>query len=322
MSLPIVQPKTFVRKIVHRTLHAPVLNKALLLLSIVLLGSLLCAYDLSPDSSLSDRRNPLNVYLVKFSWGWTLICVVPTVLVTSFLYSGLNFRVILRHFGRLGVAHLIWMCITSLFVLIDSYTGVCSNDVSEGILERSECIKQGHRWAGFDISGHVFLLTYCIYVITEECANIKLEVWGEYDGALLFENRIVDKLTDNVKQMLPQAHRLSSYLVDKLEILALTEILLWTVMVTATSLYFHSFAEKVLGYLFGVVSWYVTYRLLYGRSAYVPCTPDEGMLHPLRHLRNGGDEGEGVQTPSGHRHSSSCIRTTGGSDNLQRQSMH
>jgi hypothetical protein len=299
MSLPIVQPKTFVRKIVHATLHAPVLNKALLLLSIILLGSSLCAYELSPDSPLSDRHNPLNVYLVKLSWGWTLICIIPTVLVTSFLYSGLNFRVILRHFGRLGVAHLIWMSITSLFVLIDSYTGVCNND-SDAILKRSVCIKQGHKWAGFDISGHVFLLTYCIYVITEECANIKLEVWGEYEGALQFENRVVDKLTDNMKQMLPQAHRLSSYIIDKLEILALTEILLWTVMVTATSLYFHSFAEKVLGYLFGVVSWYLTYRLLYGRSSYLPCNPDEGTLHPLRHLRS---DGEGLQTRNGHRQS-------------------
>ena len=298
MSLPIVQPKTFVRKIVHGTLHAPILNKALLLFAIVLLGSSLCAYELSPDSPLSDRHNPLNIYLVKLSWGWTLICIVPTILITSFLYSGLNFRVILRHFGRLGVAHLIWMCITSLFVLIDSYTGVCSN---EGILKRSECIKQGHRWIGFDISGHIFLLTYCIYIITEECANIKLEVWGEYDGALQFQNRVVDKLTDNAKQTLPQVHRLSSYFIDKLEILALAEVLLWTVMVMATSLYFHSFAEKILGYLFGVVLWYMTYRVLYGGSAYVPCTPDEGMLHPLRHLRSGG---EGVTPPNDRRHSS------------------
>ena len=306
MTLPIVQPKTFLRKVIHGTLHAPVLNKALLLLSIVLLGSSLCTYELSPDSSLSDRYNPLNVYLVKLSWGWTLICIVPTVLVTSFLYSGLNYQVILRHFGRLGVAHLIWMSITSLFVLIDSYTGVCSDTDSEAILGRSECIKRGHRWAGFDISGHIFLLTYCIYVITEECANIKLEVWGEYDGALHFENHVVDKLTDNMKQVLPQAHRLSSYFIDKLEILALTEILLWTVMVTATSLYFHSFAEKVLGYLFGVVSWYVTYRLLYGRSPYLPCTPDEGILHPMRHLRSEGTPTNGHS----HRHSTACIKTS------------
>ena len=272
------------RKIVHNTLHSSVLNKALLLLIIVVLGSALCAYELSPETPFSDRHNPMNVYLMKMSWGWTLICIVPTVLITSFLYSGFNFRVILRHFARIGIAHLVWMSVTTLFVVVDSYTGVCAEN--EDILERSECIKRGHYWAGFDISGHVFLLTYYIYVITEECANIKLEVWDEYDSALHYENRVVDKLNDGTKQILPQMHRLTGFFVDKLELLALTEILLWMVMVIATSLYFHSFAEKILGYVFGLLAWYLTYGLMYGRTHYLPCKPEEGILHPLRHLRN------------------------------------
>lgn len=284
MVLPIIQPKSLTRKIIHSTLHTPVINKAFFLLIIVVLGSTLCAFELSPETSFSDRRNPMNVYLVKLSWGWTLICIFPTVLITSFLYSGLNFRVVLRHFARLGIAHLIWLSVTTLFVMIDSYTGVCAEN--EDILERSVCIKRGLYWSGFDISGHIFLLTYCIYVITEECANIKLEIWDEYNGALHFENRVVDKLTDSAKEILPQMHRLTSYFIDKVEILALTEILLWIVMVTATSLYFHSFAEKILGYVLGLLAWYLTYRLLYGTSAYLPCKPEEGVLHPLRHLRN------------------------------------
>lgn len=291
MSLPLVRPKSLMRKIVHSTLHLPVLNKALLIFAIVLTGSTLCAYDLSPESPFSDRLNPINIYLVKLSWGWTLICILPTVMFTSFLYSGLNFRVILRHFARLGIAHLIWLTVTTLFIVIDGYTGTCTGD--EGILERSVCIKKGHYWLGFDISGHVFLLTYCIYVITEECANIKLEVWYEYSGALHYENRVVDKLTEETKQLLPRMHGLASWVVDKLEILALTEILLWMVMVIATSLYFHTVAEKLLGYVFGFVAWYVTYGVLYGRSRYLPCKPDEGILHPLRHLRN-------EQRPNGH----------------------
>ena len=284
MILPTIRPKSLMRKIVHNTLHSPVLNKAILLLIIVVLGSTLCTFELSPETPFSDSRNPMNVYLVKLSWGWTLICIFPTILITSFLYTGFNFRVVLRHFTRLGIAHLIWLSVTTLFVVIDSYTGICIEN--EDILERSACIKRGLYWSGFDISGHIFLLTYCIYVITEECANIKLEIWDEYNGTLHFENRVVDKLTDRMKEILPQVHRLTSYFIDKLEILALTEILMWMVMVIATSLYFHSFAEKILGYVFGLLAWYLTYGLLYGRSAYLPCKPEEGVLHPLRHLRN------------------------------------
>ena len=296
MALPIVQPKSLMRKIMHNTLHLSVLNKALLILIILLVGSTLCAYNLSPDSPFSDRHNPLNLYLVKLSWGWTLFCLTPIVMVTSFLYSGLDWRVVVQHFARLGVAHFIWFTVTSLFVAIDSYTGVCTG--KEDILERSVCMKKGHYWDGFDISGHVFLLTYCVYVITEECANIKLEVWDEYEGALHFENRVVDKLTDRAKQVLPQMHRLTSYFVDKMELLALTEVLMWTVMVIATSLYFHSFAEKILGYAIGLLSWYLTYRLLYGRASYLPCKPEEGLLHPLRHLRNAEQVRNGPTTTS------------------------
>ena len=284
MALPIIQPRSPMRKLVHNTLHLSVLNKAPLVLAILLVGSALCAFELSPETPLSDKHNPINVYLVKFCWGWTLVCIVPIVMVTSFLYSGFDIRVVLRHFGRLGVAHLIWMSITTLFVAIDGYTGVCTDD--EAVLERYECIRRGHYWSGFDISGHVFLLTYCIYVITEESANIKLEVWDEYGGALHFENRVVDKLNDNTKQLLPRVHRLISYFIDKLELLAMTEVLLWMVMVTTTSLYFHSFPEKLLGYLFGLLAWYVTYGLVYGRWRYVPCKPEEGILHPLRHLKS------------------------------------
>lgn len=282
MALPTIQPKSVMRKLVHNTLHLSVLNKALLVLMIVLLGSALCAFDLSPETVLSDRHNPMNVYLVKFSWGWTLVCIVPIVMVTSFLYSGFDLKVVLQHFGRLGVAHLIWMSFTTLFVVIDGYTGVCTGN--EDVVDRSECIKRGHYWYGFDISGHIFLLTYCIYVITEESANIKLEIWDEYEGALHFENRVVDKFNQKTKQLLPQVHRLVSYFIDKLELLAMTEVLLWMVMVIATSLYFHSFAEKLLGYMFGLLAWYLTYGLLYGRSRFLPCKPEEGILHPLRHL--------------------------------------
>ena len=209
-------------------------------------------------------------------------------MVTSFLYSGFNLREVLRHFARLGVAHLIWMSVTSLFVIIDSYTGVCEDN--DSILERSDCIKRGHFWSGFDISGHIFLLTYCVFVLTEECANIKLEVWDEYQGVLHFENRVVNKLSDKTKELLPQVHRLVGYFIDKLELLALTEVLLWMVMLTATSLYFHSFTEKILGYAFGLLSWYLTYGLLYGSARYLPCRPEEGLLHPLRHLGTGQEQ--------------------------------
>ena len=178
------------------------------------------------------------------------------------------------------------MTVTSLIVLLDSIVGICAVD---DITDRSVCIKSGHVWTGFDISGHVFLLSYCIYVITEESANIKLEVWYEYTNTIAQENHVMNKLPERVKTGLPLLHKIASWLIEPLELLSLALVLVWTVMIAATSLYFHSFVEKVLGFACGYIAWYLTYKCLYGKYPYVPCRPDEGLLHPQRHLNDQTD---------------------------------
>ena len=123
---PTIKPRFFARKFICNILHLPVSIKAQVLFAVALVGSLLCAVELNPESHFSDKKNPLNVFMVKLSWGWTLVCVLPAVLFTSFLYSGLQWGVIVRHFGRIGVAHVIWMIVTSLFLFLDSITGACT----------------------------------------------------------------------------------------------------------------------------------------------------------------------------------------------------
>ena len=279
---PTVKPRFLARKFICNILHLPVSIKAQVLFAVALVGSLLCAVELNPDTHFSDKKNPLNVYMVKLSWGWTLVCVLPAVLFSSFLYSGLQWGVIVRHFGRIGVAHVIWMIVTSLCLFLDSITGACT---SEDVLERSVCLKRGHRWEGFDISGHMFLLTYCIYVITEECANIQLELWYEYNSGMVLEHHVVSKLSEKKQSTLVHLHKIASWVVEPLELLATTEVMLWTLMTAATAFYFHSFLEKLLGFAFGILAWFLTYKCLYGKWSYVPCRPDEGLLHPIKHFK-------------------------------------
>ena len=275
----VFRPRSLARRCLHYTLHLPVETKALILLVIVLLGSVIHALDLSPYTNFADRNNPVNIYLVKYSWGWTLLVIAPATFFPAVLYSGLCWRTILRHLSRLVVSHLIWLSVTSLIVLLDSQVGTCEDDE---IIDRSACIRKGHLWLGFDISGHIFLLTYCIYVITEECANIKLEVWYEYESVLEQEKHVVDKLSPKAVETLTTMHKMTSWLIEPLELLCLTLILIWVAMVVSTSLYFHTFVEKVLGYVCAWLSWYLTYRWLYGKSKYLPCLPSEGYLNPQR----------------------------------------
>ena len=266
----------------RNTLHLPIPIKALLLLAIVLAGSMLSSFSLIPDSHFSDKRNALNIYMVKLSWGWTLLCLVPTVVFTSFLYTGVEWTLMFRHLGRILVSHLIWYFFTMSFVLLeDNLPGVCEE---ASITTRSECLTNRHEWNGFNISGHIFLLSYCIFVLTEECDNIRKDIWLKYEQMWDLERKVVEKLPEKKKSSLLYLYRMVSWVVELLELLATAEILLWTFMIATTSLYFHSIWEKLPALVLGYFAWLVTYNWLYGRSHYFPCKPNEGILHPRRYL--------------------------------------
>lgn len=121
----VMRPRSLNRRLIHYTLHLPVLTKAAILLAVVMLGSTICSLGMSPDSAFANPNNPLNIYLVKFSWGWTLLAVAPITLTTAALYSGLYLGKVLRHLSRLAVSHVIWYTVTSLIVLLDSRVGTC-----------------------------------------------------------------------------------------------------------------------------------------------------------------------------------------------------
>ena len=279
---PVRKTQSPLQKVVHCILHLPVTSvfKAPLLFVVVIIGSTLDALDVIPETPFSDVRNPVNQYFVKFSWAWALLILLPTVLITSILYTAaMDWKMVARHMGRLAVSHAIWYFVTSFFVAVDSAIGTCADETTT---ERYTCLKSGHRWYGFDISGHVFLLTYCVCVLTEECAGIAAEVWSHYT-VLLQEPKVVNKLPEEDLEQLRRWHKKAEWLVKVLELLATVEVVLMAVMMCATALYFHTFVEKLLGYAFGLTSWYLTYRWLYGKP-YCPARPEEGILNPLRFL--------------------------------------
>ena len=275
---PALRPKTLRRKVIHFFLHSSPLGKVFAVGTIILLGSLLQLLDVVPDSIFAYNFNPANQYLAKLSWLWTLIFILAALTITAPLYSGLKWKMTIRHFSRLVIGHLVWYCGTYMLNLMDNALGKCTVDTFNTY---RTCTKAGHTWNGFNISGHTFLLTYCILIITEEASNVKLEVW---DGFSLQDNRVFDKLGPQAKLWLIYWWRKVGGLVEVTEIYGLSLVLVWILMVTTTSLYFHTFLEKMIGFFFGVGCWYVSYDLVYGISAYVPCKPSDGTLHPIKHL--------------------------------------
>ncbi len=245
------------RRAINRLLHAPVPIKAQLLFSFLVVGSVIQALELLPETVFSNKNNPVNQYLVKLSWMWTLTFLIPTVLITAVDSSSI-WEAAVGHFGRIFVGHNVWFGVTSLIDLLDNTLGECS----EGTISSAKsCIRGGHEWSGFDISGHVFLLSYCIFVITEEAASLRPEVWREVGAT-------------GCQTWLSSVNRgVSNFIAGGLEMYALVLVLIWTVMIVATSLYFHTFLEKLLGCVVAVAIWKLTYGYIYGKSDYLPCQP-------------------------------------------------
>ena len=253
-----------VRNALHRTVHLPVHWKAPITMTFIAVLSIVAWLDLSPQwTFLSDKNNVVNSLLVKWSWGWSLLCLIPSVLITASLYSGLQWREVVRHLSRLLVAHCVWFFTTQAFVSLDTAVGGCSDGSSR---TRNKCLRQNSSWDGFDISGHVFLLTYCAYVLTEEVSGLRLEVWERFSGH---------------SQLPPHLHTTLSPLAHCLELFAAALMTVWVVMTIATSLYFHSVLEKLLGGGCGWLAWLLTYDWLYGKR-YMPRRPDHGLLYPQR----------------------------------------
>lgn len=281
-----VRPRGLCRKLVHLVLHSSVLIKAQVLLVMVLLGSALQSWELVPDTVFSDKRNPINKYLVKYSWFWTLMWVTPTVTLTAALYTALVPKQFLRHLGRVVMAHLVWYGTTTLIDGLDRYVGECSD---AGITSIRACTKAGHQWTGFDVSGHIFFMAYCVFIITEEAANVKLEVWREYDNTLTMERQVVKK-AKKLEWWLTNTYQVGGHFVEALELCGLSLVLLWSSVVMATSLYFHTFLEKLVGLGVGVLVWWLTYGLAYrageGCGGFLPCQTSHGRLHPLKHIKS------------------------------------
>lgn len=132
---------------------------------------------------------------------------------------------------RLLVATCAWYAFAQvLFPRIEELTGVCPVSAH---LTRQSCYQAGFRWTGLDISGHCFLLTFSSLVITEELGNIHRQF------------RVRESL-------------LCSATTGLLQVL----VLVWEGMMLATSLYFHTEIEKVLGVLCAILPWAVLYKLV------------------------------------------------------------
>ncbi|XP_063153185.1 acyl-coenzyme A diphosphatase FITM2 [Candoia aspera] len=190
---------------------------------------------------LSDKRNALNIYFVKFAWAWTFCLLLPFISITNY-HVIQNILPVLLRLVTLLVGTIIWYTCTSVFLLIQAFTGSCYKSSSLDVVTQEhsnklQCLQAGGIWQNFDISGHSFLLSYCVLMILEEMA-----------------------VMPSVKTF--QGTRLHT-VVNSL-FLALTCLaFIWLFMLFTTAVYFHNFWDKIFGTSVGLSAWYGTYRFWY-----------------------------------------------------------
>ncbi|XP_024239825.1 acyl-coenzyme A diphosphatase FITM2 [Oncorhynchus tshawytscha] len=201
-----------------------------LVLSIV--GSLVKSTQLVPETYFSNSRNVLNMYFVKVSWGWTLLLLTPFIFLIYYKDS-LTFA--LRRMSSLVVATAIWYTFTETFFYIEDATGTCHRDQvpHKEFTTKWRCRNAGGQWDGYDISGHSFILSYSALIIAEEMAPM----------ATMERNRNI--------------------VLDLLYVSLNGIVFIWIWMFMCTSVYFHNFWQNGLGTVFGILAWFVTYRVWY-----------------------------------------------------------
>ncbi|XP_078689360.1 acyl-coenzyme A diphosphatase FITM2-like [Branchiostoma floridae x Branchiostoma belcheri] len=262
--------------------------RLVLLWVLVIICSLVHQFAPLKDSYLNNTDNVLNAYFAEWSWAWTVIPTAIFVLLSSYVYTVGSVRAVLKHQVRMVVGTVVWGVWVGLFLGVRQWTVSCS-DRSFGT-NSTACEEAGHRWEGYDISGHTFLLSFCIFFITSELSVLlqwdsipeRLEKLGivrlrdEQPSARSDEGTEDDTHTvEESESSLEWFYRLTPFLWPLFFLLVLLT-LLWGFLLTVTALYFHTVGEKLIGLFCGTFSWWMTYEVWYKRA--FPGRPGGGPL--------------------------------------------
>lgn len=278
-KLPVAEPTSVGKFIVILAMH--LCRKVLLVDTSTKLGIYICVITLVsllvdlfpfPRTFFSDKRNPLNIYFVKWGWGWTCTLLGIFIYLTSHTYCGGDRKAINRHLSRLAVATSWWFICTRLFTHIQETVGHCSpigaaatpSNVADAMaLDRDACEIAGHRWLAFDVSGHAFLLIHCLLTISEEVRCIA--GWERIDelAAQEQQNSDTSRLSGEQLDSIRSSYASHTPYIRLMMVVLSLLVILWDIMLLATAIYFHNLPQKLTGAAFAALGWFLSYRVWY-----------------------------------------------------------
>lgn len=277
---------TMIIHICKKSIFFDIRIKLAVYLGAIFLISLIADYTQVPKSYFSRSDNIFNQYFVKIGWFWTLVLTVPFSFMTSYTHCcGKRDRVIKGHLTRMAIATVFWYSWTTFFNYVEYSYGRCNNKT---LYTKPTCLKGGHFWSGFDISGHCFILIYSSLILIEEAkAIIGWDGIREFIRDEDYSRSINDKtLRSNPLRTLPAAEfsvlkesytKFSPYV--RGIFIAMTALqLLWDVMLFCTLIYYHIMVEKFISGLIAILTWYCTYVVWYKIPSLFPILPGEGVF--------------------------------------------
>ncbi|XP_047736728.1 acyl-coenzyme A diphosphatase FITM2 isoform X2 [Hyalella azteca] len=144
------------------------------ILVVAVLSFLQGADEIKHVDALTSKDSILNQVFVKMGWAWTLLAfLVLTLSLLPLSPQPLNasIKMALRAL-LLTIIFYTWCAV--IFPSIEHYTGMClSNNVVVSRHDKKKCLKSGHKFDSFDISGHAFLMVYCVLTIMQEAQTMR-----------------------------------------------------------------------------------------------------------------------------------------------------
>lgn len=272
-----------------KTIFFDVRLKVALYLGSLFLVSLIGDFIPFPKTYFSRSDNLFNVYFVKLGWFWTLLFSLPFSVISSYiLCCGDKNRIIRHHLPRIFIATMFWYVWTKFFNYIESYYGRCSTRSYD---TKVACLKAGHFWQGFDISGHAFILIYSSLILIEEARPIinwesikdllrdeeHNRTMGDSSTSTLISNPLKNLKDDQIERLRYLYNRYTP--VVRILFVGMAALqLLWDVMLVCTMLYYHNMIEKVLSGIIAILTWFFTYQAWYPNHGVLPDKPGKGLF--------------------------------------------
>ncbi len=189
----------------------------------------------------TDKSNFLNVYFVKWGWIWYDITYLVNIKLPIKFRTIAPIAIIILTTRLLSAKKLLlvtayWFIWTQWFFghslfdrLFHHYPwAYCVNQDHSSYFE---CKKSGHRWLSFDASGHCFLMIHS-----------SLYLWEEL--------RSLNKRRRLLKALIPRIAMFLAYGV----------LIIWLAMLISTSMFYHTWYEKLVGSFVGMSFWLIQLR--------------------------------------------------------------